>query len=91
MKPFDLNKVIQEAVKRELSNPEYWRKLNIPQPQEYRGFEIPKSIRKVVVRRTRAPCGANISLQGYSLKEHEAECEDCQNATNVYDRLGIEP
>ena len=46
MKPFDLNKVIQEAVKRELSNPEYWRKLNIPQPVYYRGFEIPESIRK---------------------------------------------
>ena len=46
MRPFSLEKVIQEAVKRELSNPEYWKRLNMPQPESYRGFEIPESIRK---------------------------------------------
>jgi hypothetical protein len=48
MRPFSLEKAIQEAVLRALSDEAYWRKLGIPKPDgpEYRGFEIPQSIRK---------------------------------------------
>ncbi len=37
------------------------------------------------IRRAITKCGQSISLNGYSIREHEAECEYCQKGLNYED------